>query len=72
MVRIEVQFRGRNITDEEIRKMVYEDLEGKNTEGQNVEDLRIYYIPEEASVYYVAELSNGESIGTGNVPIYIG
>ena len=53
---IEVQYQEKNVKDGDLDKYVKETLKEQGVKTTEVETLNIYYLPETAKVFFVAEL----------------
>lgn len=60
--KIEVQYEKKNVLTSDIEKTVKEDIKAQGVKMNTLEDLNIYYQPENSSVYYVAKTKTGEEI----------
>lgn len=59
---IEVQFNGNNVTDKDLDKYVKETLKAEGIKTTDVDTLNIYYVPESAKLFYVANKKDGENV----------
>ena len=59
---IEVQFNGNNVTDKDLDKYVKETLKAEGIKTTDVDTLNIYYVPESAKLFYVANKKDGETV----------
>lgn len=59
---IEVQFNGNNVTDKDLDKYVKETLKAQGVKTTDVDALSIYYVPESAKLFYVANKKDGEEV----------
>ena len=59
---IEVQFNGNNVTDKDLDKYVKETLKAEGVKTTDVDTLSIYYVPESAKLFYVANKKDGEEV----------
>lgn len=59
---IEVQFNGNNVTDKDLDKYVKETLKAEGIKTTDIDTLNIYYVPESAKLFYVANKKDGEDV----------
>lgn len=59
---IEVQFNGNNVTDKDLDKYVKETLKAEGIKTTDIDTLNIYYVPESAKLFYVANKKDGENV----------
>ena len=59
---IEVQYNGNNVTDKDLDKYVKETLKAEGVKTTDVDTLNIYYVPESAKLFYVANKKDGEEV----------
>lgn len=59
---IEVQFNGNNVTDKDLDKYVKETLKADGIKTTDIDTLNIYYVPESAKLFYVANKKDGAEV----------